>query len=428
MAFTHQRLPKDQIRLLRPISFRSQILEFELSHFPRDIARAYTAVSYTWGEDEATEVIYLNGEEFKVRANLWSCLYYLRADSMSTMCKHIWIDAICIDQKNTLERNEQVRLMDRTYKEADYVSVWLGLAPGVEQYQSLWPERIKMFERDRFDWFTSIEELTSRPYWSRFWVIQECLLGRQVQLCCSDSRMEWSTFQDILYHTTGIEPYSDGFEESMRKAATAPNTALPLVMGRHVDGHPHMQQPLHELLIRYHRSECKDPRDRVFALLGLVAEEERVYLSRHFPDYFLSEERVMIITLAHMMFFCQHEIAVGSEEVVLGLGIKSKAQQKRLLSRARNLDYLGNVLQSDDSDTEAQEQDLEQGLEQGLEDEPNNGAGRSWLEAQEQGSEDEPDNGAGRSWLKSLLTWGLVVSFIVIANYSSRCLLPAAMA
>ena len=359
MRFVHHRLSENHIRLLRPVGLHPRILDFEVVHFPRGRAPTYTAVSYTWGDDEATEVIYLNGREFKVRTNLWSCLYYLRMYSKSEMRKHIWVDAISIDQENTSERNEQVRLMDRTYKEAACVSVWLGLVPTAQQYQDVWPERVKTLEHEGFDFFDSIGDLTSRPYWSRVWVIQECLLGQQVQLCCSNNRVDWSDFQDMLYHETGIMPYGENYEDATRKAARAPNAALPLVIGRHPDGHPQMQQPLHELLVRHHRSKCKDPRDRVFALLGLLPEDERAFLGRYFPDYFLSEEQVTIITLAHMMCFSPNEITVESEELVLGLGIKSKALRERLLRHLRDFDYLGDAPPPGISDTEEQEHTAE---------------------------------------------------------------------
>jgi hypothetical protein len=42
----------------------------------------------------------------------------------------IWIDAICIDQSNTQERNQQVSMMGDVYGSATTVWVWLG--PGTK--------------------------------------------------------------------------------------------------------------------------------------------------------------------------------------------------------------------------------------------------------------------------------------------------------
>lgn len=123
-------------------------------------------------------------------------------------------------------------------------------------------------------------------------------------------------------------------------------------MGRHVDKHPEYLQPLYNLLVSYHQSECKDPRDRVFALLGLITSEERAFLSTYFPDYSMKEDHVRIITLAHLTQFPESvisrsgvpiNITPDSKEVFLGLGVRFKGERRRLLQRAGELDYLGRV-------------------------------------------------------------------------------------
>lgn len=54
------------------------------------------------------------------------------------------------------------------------------------------------------------------------------------------------------------------------------------------------------LLLRFHQTNCKDPRDRVFAFLGILPSVEREHLLKHFPDYTLTFEGVANITLAHV--------------------------------------------------------------------------------------------------------------------------------
>ena len=39
---------------------------------------------------------------------------------------YIWIDAICIDQKNPLEKTTQIPLMGEVYNNAELVLAWLG--------------------------------------------------------------------------------------------------------------------------------------------------------------------------------------------------------------------------------------------------------------------------------------------------------------
>ncbi len=125
-------------------------------------------------------------------------------------------------------------------------------------------------------------------------------------------------------------------------------SALPLVMGRALDRHPEVMQPLYDLLISHQRSRCKDTRDRVFSLLGLILEDERSLLRRFFPDYTLSDDHIAIITLAYLTQ-CSSilsprgfpRITAGSEELFLGLGVKSEARTRYLIDRTEQLDYLG---------------------------------------------------------------------------------------
>lgn len=39
---------------------------------------------------------------------------------------YVWIDALCINQEDVLERSHQVSIMDKIYERAGYVLVWLG--------------------------------------------------------------------------------------------------------------------------------------------------------------------------------------------------------------------------------------------------------------------------------------------------------------
>ena len=353
MDFTYEAaLGSEGLRLLAPISVTREALHFSITTVPRRFAPPYTAVSYCWGDDEASELVHLNGRRFWVRLNLWSCLYYLGLDAGRGGYTHLWVDAICINQSDDAERNAQVRRMDQTYRSAACVSVWLGLPTVPDDRTRGWPEHVpvKTIEADPFDWSDNITDIANRVYWSRIWVIQEFLLGQNVVLCCSNKRIDWQAFQTILCWETGVDEFDPDFGTSRRdtnRAAALTHGALPLVMHRHVDKYPEYLQPLYDLVVRHHRSECRDPRDRVFALLGLVTPLERRLLERFFPDYSISVDHVRIIALAHVLqsqepLPLQVEITPDSEELFLGLGVTTKRERRRLLRRAGEFDYLGD--------------------------------------------------------------------------------------
>jgi hypothetical protein len=346
-------LASHELRLLQPVAVDRDVVRFKTRRVRRASKTPYTAVSYTWGNEDASEVIYLDDRRFRVRPNLWSCLYYMAHATRNGAWDCLWVDAICIDQTNDAERSSQVRLMDQTYRDAVCVSVWLGLVTLPEYIRSYLPTQIptKTVESDGFDWAESIVDLSNSPYWSRVWVIQEFLLGQNVELHCSDNRIDWLDFQSILCREAGIEQFYDANSDVPKGDRTRALAALPLVMGRHIDKHPEILQPLCDLLIDNHKSKCKDPRDRVFALLGLIPPDEREILSIYFPDYSITEDHVLIITLAHLTQFpalsrlqrSGVDITPDSEELFLGLGVGLKPQRRRLLRRAKELDYLARM-------------------------------------------------------------------------------------
>lgn len=160
-------LPGRNIRLLRispgelcdPISV-------SLSYASLDNAPPYEALSYVWGDASITEPITCNGIAMNITTNLAHALRRIRQGvaetevgrpssetaasqldkrrelriwsfrdvfknlkySASTKETHglYWIDALCINQQDTAERNHQVLLMSEVYSLADKVLVWLG--------------------------------------------------------------------------------------------------------------------------------------------------------------------------------------------------------------------------------------------------------------------------------------------------------------
>jgi hypothetical protein len=334
----------DDLRLLFPSAISPRVLHFTIVKAPRTAAPRYIAVSYTWGDTAASEFIFLNDQRFPVRPNLWSALYYLGQHARRSG-KYLWVDAICIDQNCAAERNAQARRMDDTYKRAAQVSVWLGL-PSIQNYitipDSLLP--IKTVEISDFDWFENAEDLSNRPYWSRVWVIQEFLLGQRVIMHSGNAEISSDDFQELLCSKLGISQYNADFRTPGRAANkyVASFRSLPLVMARHVDKHPDFLQSLYDLLIGYHRAECKEPRDRVFGLLGLVTRDERGMLERFFPDYTMAEDHVRIIALAHVMQYNgldrvdASKVTPKSNELFLGLWCYVEVQKEVANSTGRH--------------------------------------------------------------------------------------------
>jgi hypothetical protein len=103
---------------------------------------AYEAVSYTWatmnGDASLSEQISCRGGTIAVTKNCKSLLLSLRRFGLN---RTIWIDAVCINQSNTLERNHQVKLMATIYSNASQVLAYIG-----SQYEDTSPSITKVIE------------------------------------------------------------------------------------------------------------------------------------------------------------------------------------------------------------------------------------------------------------------------------------------
>ncbi|RAL59326.1 hypothetical protein DID88_006931 [Monilinia fructigena] len=107
--------PEDPIELeLKSIRFRP----FKLTGWiPEKYIPHYEALSYTWEENGKEDNLpgMVNGQPFYITANLHSALLAIRRNPISLP---LWIDAICIDQKDNVEKEQQLRIMHQIYKNA----------------------------------------------------------------------------------------------------------------------------------------------------------------------------------------------------------------------------------------------------------------------------------------------------------------------
>lgn len=86
----------------------------------------YRCLSYVWGDAHDKQTIFLNGQAFEVTSNLYSALCQLRHNGER---KHLWIDAICINQADPAEKTAQVQMMADIYSGTEEVLIWLGEEP-----------------------------------------------------------------------------------------------------------------------------------------------------------------------------------------------------------------------------------------------------------------------------------------------------------
>jgi hypothetical protein len=71
------------------------------------------------------QIIFCDGQSIAVQPNLYNALLHLRKGKTG----NYWIDAVCINQEDSIDRSAQVQMMGKVYQSVADVVVWLGDAP-----------------------------------------------------------------------------------------------------------------------------------------------------------------------------------------------------------------------------------------------------------------------------------------------------------
>jgi hypothetical protein len=90
----------------------------------------YAALSYVWGDPTQTHQMIVNGKKTRVGQNLGTALRALSRDPVFQDGLKLWVDAICINQRDYQERGHQIGKMRGIYGNAQAVIAWLGEEDG----------------------------------------------------------------------------------------------------------------------------------------------------------------------------------------------------------------------------------------------------------------------------------------------------------
>ncbi|KAK7995509.1 HET-domain-containing protein [Apiospora arundinis] len=275
---------KSEIRIfvLQPGEFEEPICgDLVVAELPSQ--EPYAALSYTWSDEsgnaELCKPIQLNGCPFLVTAN---CELALRRIRRRSIARPVWIDAICIDQNNTVERGHQVELMPKIYSGAQLVLIYVGeAADGSDELLSAVCSGGKSLGAPRAKRFLdplSVKSFFQRRYFQRIWVLQEVALARRTELICGTSNIPWASFKSGIASWTPTIRFQP-----------------PVLQFSH-DSYMDSDQIV-KMLSLAAKCQCQDPRDKVFSLLGLFPHTAGQAIT---PDYSLSVEEVYTVMALHI--------------------------------------------------------------------------------------------------------------------------------
>ena len=305
---------------LLPGQFRDQIrITLETATLTKTQIPRYEALSYVWGSKENPVQVSVKTDMIEpqpsLKTRMWAKIHHLEYSTLSVTrnldiaLRHLrrkyeprslWIDAICVDQRNTKERGHQVARMADVYSLASRVVVWLGpetrdsaLAIGTidevgSQSEVDWKSGGIISDLNgESDWADSVwnatTNLLNRSWFERLWVFQEVRLANTVDVLCGEQLVSWGTFRRAIRLIPSMTQ-SLVSVEIIHRAYSLCNyvekSRLSLANALHAT--------------RY--CVCSDQRDKIYAILSLIWENEKRGLV---PDYSKTTEELFQDVFLH---------------------------------------------------------------------------------------------------------------------------------
>ncbi|KAI1735278.1 heterokaryon incompatibility protein-domain-containing protein [Xylaria scruposa] len=275
-------------------------LSFEYASMIDDHLEPFQAISWCWGAAGSTTQITVDGHSLSIPASAYEVILELCVPQKK---KRVWIDAICINQDDIDERSQQVATMEAIYRKASMTLVWLGKDDGTTKNAMNMIEKIDRWRHvghpenpdpvddlrraqtgeDAFpvdiEW-GAIASLFSAAWFTRFWIIQEVALSKHTHVFRGKYGMCWAYFgktAHFIVHNTFHEELLNtgmsGLYNAVMIARLSAGTADPLIFL--------------ELSSAF---EATDPRDRVFAMYGVLPTyysdgNQTALRKAYLPDY-----------------------------------------------------------------------------------------------------------------------------------------------
>jgi hypothetical protein len=281
----------------------------------------YVALSYVWGDKRDTTPIEVNGRQTFVTRNLGGALRVLREKQLLTQGYGVWVDALCIDQSNMTERNEEVGRMRDIYKNASAIVMWVGEEEGdgeqAIQLIRMVSSAMKSTTTDQIakqmcgehatlgplHW-AALARFMDRPYWSRLWILQEVAMGdRSTPILCGRHAVTWGDLYDVVYvfasrHLdlvfSGVDrehPVHNG----LRRNHIIQLNSQQVAQKRDKEAHA---LPILDIA---RRCSVSDSRDRIYGILGMLP---RRVARMVVPDYSQDPARIYWIFAKTMISAC----------------------------------------------------------------------------------------------------------------------------
>jgi hypothetical protein len=324
-CFHYGKLRAKEIRLLQLEPQTTTMIKYKpLFYTTIDNAPPYVAISYAWGDvhNQKGIPVQVGAHPLKITESLHGALKAL----VQQVEVFVWADGVCINQQDPDERSRQVRLMPLIYGQAESVFVWLGpegedshlamqLIEHIARNQDCL-ERLKdkLRSPNRRKDVSALVCLFERDYWQRLWVAQEVFNAKRVTVLCGNKGLPWEMFRAVgaVFKKYETELWSffrgswGGHDRSLISKNRVPYfhvlthdgpSSFPdkadVEMLRRLGDRTFL-----DVLCAGRQKLTVDPRDKVYAILGLLPREIR---DDFIPNYKVSIADVYINVFDYLL-------------------------------------------------------------------------------------------------------------------------------
>lgn len=303
--------PSREIRLLQWEKHLSDPfrLDFRMITVSLDDDVSFIALSYSWGDPRPVQSIRINGCALPVTANLYRFLstytsMILKGEFQDGEQQSIlfWVDAVCINQNDVPEKNEQVPLMGELYSKARTVLAYIGDCPQSTDPVAGLMVLVAMASTNLVDPTTglplsevpahaptTLRGIADQPWYMRSWVTQEMVLAQKV-LCLYGNASKAITVDRVIlaglvdriqarqHHNPR---YGEFFDDQSNDSQVA---GLRRIDAWHQLRKKYIENELSAIeVMRFTRpTAATDLRDKVYSVLALMPESYQTALK---PDY-----------------------------------------------------------------------------------------------------------------------------------------------
>ena len=270
----------------------------------------YVALSYCWGDATHKTWVNCNGQRLALTKDLLIAMRRLRRkDETET----IWIDQICINQEDVDERSSQVRLMRKIYASAANVIIWLGdEADDSSLAFKLIPQLSDASQIDTDSWtakeWGALKALLLRPWFGRMWVLQELGVASSAAVVCGKQSISWQAISRMIDHMQRTGSWLSIFGSSGFGSSFSFYWRLACLSWIREQVSDHGSICTLKALSNSRNFDATDPRDKIYALVGLCVRDDRFIE----PDYSKDIVDVYRETARAVLFQQNHNLSTDS--------------------------------------------------------------------------------------------------------------------